>query len=659
MSWRFVPFCLLSLCLLPGFPARWSAAAPQRGRTAPPTDGTEKQRLLGLCVGIRQYKYPNARGGWLRKLPYADADAQAVAVAIRGQHGMYSSAEAVALTDGQAERKDINRELKRLEGEVRQGDTLILFMRGHGVEEGGHYYYCAYDTHPGSEDVDGSALKWANFLKHLETYAERGARVLVLLDSDYSRLASLRSRILASKGLVLLCAGDPTHAASITRAEWEHGAFAKALVEGLTNPQAAFGQDAASLTDLIGFTQRRVVELTDARQRPSLRFMLGVNSAVPFIGSALAAGAGPALAIEFVEPQAGSSPIARQITVKIVVRHARNPQDPHLFIEGRTSGAKPITVVAKDLEDGLNTVSCTWSNVTLPEGVDEAMLRATVYDVDGTRADAGMPVVIRNRPGEPIRPPGPRPPGDLYLLCVGVSSYRDSTLNLQWAARDAEEMAGAMRKQVGRHFRHVVEPTVLTNADATKANLKRALARLQRAGPEDTVFVFMSGHGTQEGGRFYFAPHEVDRREVVRTCLPWQEVTDALASVPAAQLLIADACHSGCHLGNLAGVNAGLAEAAQRAGIVMIGSCSGNEESWEDPKRRHGYFTAALLDALRGEADDNQDGVVTLWELEKYLGTKVGPVTNGKQHPHATQDLDLQMLQMPLARAVVGDSDRR
>jgi uncharacterized caspase-like protein len=43
----------------------------------------------------------------------------------------------------------------------------------------------------------------------------------------------------------------------------------------------------------------------------------------------------------------------------------------------------------------------------------------------------------------------------------------------------------------------------------------------------------------------------------------------------------------------------------------------------EDDQHRHGLFTYYLLRALRGEADTNRDGDVTLGETVTYLSQKV------------------------------------
>jgi len=56
--------------------------------------------------------------------------------------------------------------------------------------------------------------------------------------------------------------------------------------------------------------------------------------------------------------------------------------------------------------------------------------------------------------------------------------------------------------------------------------------------------------------------------------------------------------------------------------LHVIGT-SGIGWGLEDDQHRHGLFTYYLLRALRGEADTNRDGDVTLGETVTYLSQKV------------------------------------
>jgi len=71
---------------------------------------------------------------------------------------------------------------------------------------------------------------------------------------------------------------------------------------------------------------------------------------------------------------------------------------------------------------------------------------------------------------------------------------------------------------------------------------------------------------------------------------------------------------------------------------------SGIGRGLEDDQHRHGLFTYYLLRALRGEADTNRDGDVTLGETVTYLSQKVRWASkthmNQEQRPFAVPAID-------------------
>jgi uncharacterized caspase-like protein len=76
-----------------------------------------------------------------------------------------------------------------------------------------------------------------------------------------------------------------------------------------------------------------------------------------------------------------------------------------------------------------------------------------------------------------------------------------------------------------------------------------------------------------------------------------------------------------------------MAERMRRTGIVVLASSGGDEFSFEDKSLGHGEFTVALLEALRGMADLDGDGSVTLPELVLYVPRRVSRSTRGLQNP--------------------------
>ena len=66
---------------------------------------------------------------------------------------------------------------------------------------------------------------------------------------------------------------------------------------------------------------------------------------------------------------------------------------------------------------------------------------------------------------------------------------------------------------------------------------------------------------------------------------------------------------------------------------MILTASDANEVSMEKDELNHGVFTYYLLEGLRGKADADGDGVITLDEVYKYVSMKVPQATGQDQHP--------------------------
>jgi uncharacterized caspase-like protein len=70
------------------------------------------------------------------------------------------------------------------------------------------------------------------------------------------------------------------------------------------------------------------------------------------------------------------------------------------------------------------------------------------------------------------------------------------------------------------------------------------------------------------------------------------------------------------------------------AKVAKIIRTSGeNEVSGEDDALKHGVFTYYLLEGLRGEADTDRDGIITVDEVYRYVSREVPRATGQEHHP--------------------------
>ncbi|MEM7367359.1 MAG: caspase family protein [Bacteroidota bacterium] len=230
---------------------------------------------------------------------------------------------------------------------------------------------------------------------------------------------------------------------------------------------------------------------------------------------------------------------------------------------------------------------------------------------------------------------------DLYVLSVGISEFDDPSVKLTYAHTDAEAISDKFSALEGSLFRKVTVKT-LQNEEATLLNIKRHVSWLEKeATQKDMVLVFYSSHGALDHkGNLYLLTRDFDPHNLFATALNIRDLTEGMSATPCKKLIFLDACHSGqSGMNLLASIKAlNLNEAvgeivSKEPGITVMTSSSGNEFSYENPRWGHGAFTKAILEGLNGEADFNNNRVISLLELNLYVTERVKDLTNGRQHP--------------------------
>ena len=193
----------------------------------------------------------------------------------------------------------------------------------------------------------------------------------------------------------------------------------------------------------------------------------------------------------------------------------------------------------------------------------------------------------------------------------------------------------------------------------TKRNIEKQLELvLSLVDRGDVVLLSFSGHGVHFGGKSYLCPNDAELDDP-ETLIDTQSIYDLLKGSRASlKVLIVDACRNDPRPGGQRAFKAtagstALARSFQDEkltpeGVVLLNSCSPGEISWEEEKFGHGVFMNFVLDGLKGQADRNSDGSVSLSELAKYanLNTKlhVARKYNDSQRPFITNESTLDAL---------------
>lgn len=297
-------------------------------------------------------------------------------------------------------------------------------------------------------------------------------------------------------------------------------------------------------------------------------------------------------------------------------------------VDGRPVGSRGMQLVADEyrLSETLEI------EVDVPPRDSEVSIIAYIGDQPSVAAT--VPIRWTGRVAEADKP-------RLYALLIGVSDYRDPSLRLNFAAKDANDLGDALRRQRGRLYRSVDVVTLL-DAAASKSALEKALAQLKtKSGPDDVVVVFLAGHGmTDKALDFYFLPTNVDlaQPDLAKTALNGALIRSELAQVPGRVVLFLDACRSGAGIQGKVDMSRVSNDFAQdTGGLVMFASSQGNVDSLESVDWENGAFTEALLATLADSNAYGVDGLLSLPELEEALTANVVSLTWSRQIPVMTK----------------------
>jgi WD40 repeat protein len=316
-------------------------------------------------------------------------------------------------------------------------------------------------------------------------------------------------------------------------------------------------------------------------------------------------------------------------------------------------------LLGKDLSSQNSSKQTAKIQLQLSQGLNKITL--SVRNKKGTESLKRKKVIAYNKPTPQAV--------NLHIFTVGVSSYLDSSRNLTFASKDAEDIAQAFASQKA-HYQRVYQH-VITNKEATLENVLQQLEQLKKTSVDDEIILYFSCHGLLDDQlNYYLAMHNTNFEQPQSQGLSYQALETALAQIPARKrLLFIDACHSGevdksavelelneslsnttvrmrPKSGNytvqpkmglhnsFAYMQSLFSNVTKGTGTTVISAAGGMEFALESKDWNNSAFTYAILEGLDSKkADLDQDGFVKISELQQYVTFKVHQLTEGKQVP--------------------------
>jgi uncharacterized caspase-like protein/TolB-like protein len=260
---------------------------------------TSQGTLWVFTVGVSQYRNPSV---FLRNLQHADNDAEALAKVFQTYSGqLFRSVHTKVLINQEATRQTILNEMRSFFAQAGSSDVAIVALTGHGVAQGGSYYFLPHPADGANLLTEGLSL--VEFEAEITKIAQRVQYILIAIDSCHAGAVKIselgaRTRQDGEKQLVAsnVAVGinptiDGMYILSSSKAnelsyEWKkwslsgedvkgHGAFTYILLRGLSG-EAADRDGMVKVLNLFDFVSREVPKLP--KPGPQTPYFRGIGT---------------------------------------------------------------------------------------------------------------------------------------------------------------------------------------------------------------------------------------------------------------------------------------------------------------------------------------------------------------------------------------------
>ena len=196
-------------------------------------------------------------------------------------------------------------------------------------------------------------------------------------------------------------------------------------------------------------------------------------------------------------------------------------------------------------------------------------------------------------------------------VLIGVARY-SNTVSWKYADDDAYRLY-AFEKLYSVKDKNI---SILIDEDATNEGILKGIQhQALNCEKENNLFIYFSGYTDSTG------VHGSDMKSD-SDLLKYESIATVLKKCKAQHKFLV-----------INGAYSKIAEAAfDKNTTVWFGGSEG-EKTPEDKELKQSIFGHFLNRGLKGEADENNDGILELQELEDYVYQKVKNYTGDKQHP--------------------------
>jgi WD40 repeat protein len=227
----------------------------------------------------------------------------------------------------------------------------------------------------------------------------------------------------------------------------------------------------------------------------------------------------------------------------------------------------------------------------------------------------------------------------LYILSIGIDRYRDASINLKYAAKDAADFSARLSAKANTIYKpeniHLIG---LANEQASKQNILATIDNLSKKIKHGDSFIFFdASHGLLLQGQYYIVTSSFDGKLFnTNSLISSNEIVEISKKIKSlSQLFIFDTCHAGGVDNIVSGLyDARMSVLAKKIGLHIFAS-AGSVQTALDGYQGNGLYTHTLLQGIAkgSEVDTQRDGTVTVTKLGRYSKDKTTEISTRLGHP--------------------------
>ncbi len=234
---------------------------------------------------------------------------------------------------------------------------------------------------------------------------------------------------------------------------------------------------------------------------------------------------------------------------------------------------------------------------------------------------------------------------DLHVFTVGLNSYKDPFLNLDYSVPDAKAILNQFKLEKDFGFNKIHFKT-LFNQQGTKKNIINEFEKLAEIPSSDVVIFYYAGHGLFLDDDWYLMPYETQMTKqndkLKHTGLSAKKIQKLLVNIKAQRIMVMiDACYSGGGVESFHKFQHFQRRfsriISREVGVTVLAATRKDQNAAELGDLKHGLFTYVVLNGLKGQADNKpMDKVVTAHEVVNYSSQTIPSYS--RQYVNASQE---------------------